>query len=64
MSVHHLDRLEDKKSSQEPEGIWALAGLWSGLLTERGVDDCLKAVYEERERDKGQPIDLSHLVDD
>ena len=48
----------------EPAGIFALAGLWEGIMTDEEVDEFIRHIYAEREKDKGRPVDLSHLLDD
>jgi prevent-host-death family protein len=64
VSVEDFARLVGDNAPEETDGIWALAGLWSGLLTQAEIDDFLKAVYEARERDRDRPVDLSHLLDE
>ena len=63
VSVEDLERLDGQRSPEEPQGIWGLVGLWADLVTQDEMDEFLKVVYEERERDKGRPVDLSHLVE-
>jgi len=65
VSVEDLERLEAASAQPaEPNAFWELAGLWKGVMSDEEVDEFLKAVYEERDRDKGRPVDLSHLLGD
>jgi hypothetical protein len=40
----------------ETEGIWGLVGLWEGIMTDEEVDEFVRHVYVEREKDKGRPL--------
>ena len=66
VNVEDLERLQGELSEvhEEPKGFLALAGLWSGIMTDEEVDDFLRVVYDERERDKGRPVDLTGVLDD
>jgi prevent-host-death family protein len=63
VSVEDFQRL-DSPVADEPQGIWGLVGLWGDLVSQEEIDEFLKVVYKERERDvEDRPVDLSHLVD-
>jgi prevent-host-death family protein len=66
VSVQDLEQLVANAvpDQENSNAFLELAGLWSGIMTDEEVDDFLKAVYEERARDTGRPVDLSNLLEE
>jgi len=58
VSVEDLNRLEPQNATQAAQGALALVGLWADLVTKEEMNDFLTAVYAERERDRGRPVEL------
>ena len=44
-----------KTNEAEPKGALALVGLWEGIMTDEEVDEFVRHIYAEREKDKGRP---------
>jgi len=44
-----------EQNEPEPKGFLALSGLWEGIMIDEEVDEFIRHIYAEREKDKGRP---------
>jgi prevent-host-death family protein len=58
VSMNDLVNLGVVPANPDSRGLLALAGAWSGLITDEEVDEMVAHIYATREADTGREVNL------